>query len=60
MNSIKGGHFVQISGVYKQHPAPRLETECQTCASSSTPPPLSNHVQGGGGGVLINMKIKCR
>ena len=32
MNSIKGGHFVSISGVYKQHPAPRLETECQTGA----------------------------
>ena len=40
MNSIKGGHFVLISGVYKQHPAPRLETECQTGALS----------RGGGGG----------
>ena len=36
MNSIKGGHFVWISGVYKQHPAPRLETECQTGAPSIT------------------------
>ena len=35
MNSIKGGHFVLISGVYKQHPAPRLETECQTGAPST-------------------------
>ena len=35
MNSIKGGHFVSISGVYKQHPAPRLDTECQTGAPSS-------------------------
>ena len=34
MNSIKGGHFVSISGVYKQQPAPRLETECQTGAPS--------------------------
>ena len=30
MNSINGGYFVWISGVYKQHPAPRLETKCQT------------------------------
>ena len=35
MDSIKGGHFVSIFGVYKQHPAPRLETECQTGAPSS-------------------------
>ena len=34
MNSIKGGHFVSISGVYKQHPAPRLEMECHTGAPS--------------------------
>ena len=36
MNSIKGGHFVSISGVYEQHPAPRLETECQTGAPSTS------------------------
>ena len=35
MNSIKGGHFVWIYGVFKQHPAPRLETECQTGAPSN-------------------------
>ena len=35
MNSINGGHFVCISGVYKQHPAPRLETKSQTGAPSS-------------------------
>ena len=34
MNSIKGRHFVSFSGVYKQHPAPRLETECQTGTTS--------------------------
>ena len=34
MNSINGGHFVWISGVYKQHPAPRLGTKFQTGASS--------------------------
>ena len=34
MNSINGGHFVSISGVNKQHPAPRLETKCQTGAPS--------------------------
>ena len=37
MNSINGGHLVWISGVYKQHPAPRLETKCQTGAPSSLP-----------------------
>ena len=38
MNSINSGHFVRISGVNKhdkQHPAPRLETKCQTGASST-------------------------
>ena len=34
MNSINGGHFVRISGVYKQHPATRLETKSQTGAPS--------------------------
>ena len=34
MNSINGGHFVWISGVYKQQPAPRMETKCQTGAPS--------------------------
>ena len=34
MNSINGGLFVLISGVYKYHPAPRLETKCQTGAPS--------------------------
>ena len=34
MNSINNVHFVRISGVYKQHPAPRLETKCQTGAPS--------------------------
>ena len=34
MNSIKGGHFVSIFGVYKQHLAPRLETKFQTGAPS--------------------------
>ena len=34
MNSINGGHFVCISGVFKQHPAPRLETKSQTGAPS--------------------------
>ena len=35
MNSINGGHFVWICGVYKQRPAPRLETKCQTGAPST-------------------------
>ena len=34
MNSINGGYFVWISGIYKHHPAPRLETKCQTGAPS--------------------------
>ena len=34
MNSINDGHFVSISGVYKQPLAPRLETKFQTGAQS--------------------------
>ena len=43
MNSIKGGHFVSISVVYKQHPAHCLETECQTGALSIVRTALSVH-----------------
>ena len=44
MNSIKVDRFVSISGVYKQHPALLLETECQTGALSTPGPAIKSRI----------------